>query len=121
VGPTRIGLAAGVLGVACLAGGCKHEAGPVMPVEGAALYDQMCLRCHGPDGRGDPEIAKVMPVRDLTSPPVQGMGNEELERLIMAGKNQMPAFGGMMSVRKIQAVLGHVRHLGRKPGQPGPK
>ena len=33
----------------------------------------------------------------------------------MAGKGQMPAFGGMLSVPKIQALSGYVRRLGKKP------
>ena len=33
------------------------------------IYAQMCARCHGADGRGDPEIKKTMPnVRDFHDP-----------------------------------------------------
>ena len=39
-----------------------------------------------------------------------------LERIIMGGQNQMPAFGGMLSPRKIQAMVGHVRKLGGGTG-----
>jgi hypothetical protein len=32
----------------------------------------------------------------------------------MAGRNQMPGFGGTLSLPKIQALTGHVRKLGAK-------
>ncbi len=31
----------------------------------------MCARCHGVDGRGDPEIKKTLPVRDFSDPQFQ--------------------------------------------------
>ena len=37
------------------------------------------------------------------------------QRMIMAGKGQMPAFGGMLSLPKIQSLSGYVRRLGKSP------
>jgi hypothetical protein len=37
-----------------------------------------------------------------------------MESVIMSGRNQMPAFGGMVSLPKIQALAGHVWRLGAK-------
>jgi mono/diheme cytochrome c family protein len=109
----RAALAAGlVLLAACEA---TNHAGPAMPVDPAALYAQNCARCHGADGRGDPELKKTMPVRDFADPEFRARANnQEIERIIMAGRNQMPAFGEMLSGPKIQSLTGYVRRLGGK-------
>ena len=48
--------------------GCStgDDPGPAVAVEPAVIYARNCARCHGADGRGDPEIKKTMPnVRDF--------------------------------------------------------
>ena len=100
-----------------LAAGCTTtDAGPALPVDPAVLYSQMCARCHGMDGHGDPQLKQTMPtLRDFSDPELRArMRNEDIEQVIMAGKNQMPAFGGTLSLPKIQALTGHVRRLGAK-------
>ncbi|HEY4188198.1 MAG TPA: cytochrome c [Polyangia bacterium] len=121
--PSARSLGRGGLALAvCLAGlssGCTtpgDDPGPPIPVDPAQIYAQMCARCHGGDGRGDPEIKKTLPVRDFSDPQFQARATtDEIGRTIMAGKNQMPAFGGMLSMPKIQAMSGYVRRLGRQP------
>jgi mono/diheme cytochrome c family protein len=97
-------------------GGCTTtEAGPPVPVDPAALYGQMCARCHGNDGHGDPQMKQTMPtLRAFSSPETRARTNEQLEQSIMAGKNQMPGFGASLSVPKIQSLTGYVRKLGAK-------
>ena len=112
-------------GAALLAtGACmsSNEAGPAHPVDEVQLYGQVCARCHGLDGRGDQEIRKTMPtLRDFTDPQLRTKGSEELEAVIMGGRNQMPAFGGALSRPKIQHLAGYVRRLGLgAAGSPGP-
>jgi mono/diheme cytochrome c family protein len=105
-------------GFGCTTG---DDPGPAMPVDPAVIYAQMCARCHGADGRGDPEIKKTLPaVRDFHDPAFQARAsNDEIARVIMAGKGQMPAFGAGLSVPKIQALSGYVRRLGVR-GAPSP-
>jgi mono/diheme cytochrome c family protein len=94
---------------------CGNEAGPAIPVNPALLYTQMCARCHGEDGKGDPELKKTMPVRDFTHPEFRARATaDDIERVIMTGKNQMPAFGSNLSGPKIQAIAGHVKRLGAR-------
>jgi len=119
------GLAAGLAaGLALLAVGCStpgDDPGPALPVDPAALYAQMCARCHGPDGHGDPELKKTLPVRDFSDPTFQARASfEEIARTIMTGKNQMPAFGGLLSPPKIQSLSGFVKRLGRTGAQGSP-
>ena len=113
-------VAFGVLGAACSSPG--DDPGPALPVDPAAIYAQMCARCHGIDGRGDPELKKTLPVRDFSDPAFQGRAtSEEVARIVMTGKNQMPAFGGLLSVPKIQSLSGYVLRLGRTTSRtPGP-
>jgi mono/diheme cytochrome c family protein len=108
-----LALALGAIGLLA-AGGCTgDDAGPAVPVDPAVIYAQTCGRCHGLDGRGDPEIRKTLPVRDFSDPAFQARAsNEEIARVIMAGKGQMPAFGASLSMPKIQSLSGYVRRLG---------
>jgi cytochrome c oxidase cbb3-type subunit 3 len=90
----------------------SDDAGVAVPVDPARLYAQNCARCHGLDGRGDAEMKKTMPVRDFTDPVwVAQASSESIARTIMGGKNQMPAFGGSLSMPKIQALSGYVKRL----------
>jgi mono/diheme cytochrome c family protein len=105
------------------AGGCSssNEAGPSHPVDEVALYGQMCARCHGLDGRGDAEMRKTMPtIRDFADPQMRGKGQEEMEAVIMGGRNQMPAFGAALSRPKIQHLGGYVRRLALAAEKPAP-
>ncbi|HXT97193.1 MAG TPA: c-type cytochrome [Polyangia bacterium] len=103
-------------------GGCTtgDDPGPPVPVDPAVIYAQMCARCHGADGRGDPEIRKTLPtVRDFHDPEFLARAtNDSIARTIMAGKGQMPAFGTALSVPKIQELSGYVHRLGRAHGGP---
>jgi mono/diheme cytochrome c family protein len=66
---------------------------------GKAVYDKSCRSCHGPDGAGNPAIAKMMKVdmRDLKSPEVQAMSDDEIKKIITDGKGKM---------RPVTAVAG---------------
>lgn len=99
-----------------LAGGCTGtEAGPAVPIDPAVMYGQMCARCHGNDGHGDPQMKQTMPtLRSFSSAETRARTNEQLETAIMAGKNQMPGFGQSLSMPKIQSLTGYVRKLGGK-------
>jgi cytochrome c oxidase cbb3-type subunit 3 len=101
-------------GGACTTG---DDPGPAVPVEPAVIYAQNCARCHGADGRGDPEIKKTLQVRDFHDPAFRARANsEEIVRVIMAGKGQMPAFGASLSLPKMQSLSGYVKRLGAQNG-----
>jgi len=103
--------------LALYAAGCTtNDAGPPVPVDPAVIYAQICARCHGIDGHGDPQMKQTMPtMRDFSDDAFRAqVRNEEIEQVIMAGKNQMPGFGATLSLPKIQALTGHVRKLGAK-------
>jgi mono/diheme cytochrome c family protein len=117
-GRATVGFLAGALAVMSVLGaGCTSpgdDPGIPVPVEPRLIYAQNCARCHGGDGRGDPEIKKTLPVRDFSDPVFQARAsNDEVARVIMTGKGQMPSFGSALSAPKIQALSGYVRRLGK--------
>ena len=102
------------MGVGCTTPG--DDPGPAIPIEPAAIYAQMCARCHGVDGRGDPEMKKTVPVKDFSDPQFLAKTSyDEIARITMSGKNQMPPFGALLSAPKLQSVSGYVKRLGRGP------
>jgi mono/diheme cytochrome c family protein len=102
-----------LLAIVTAASGCSNDVGPPTAVDATGLYGQMCARCHGLDGHGDPEMMKVLPkIRNFSDPAFRSLRGEQVERVIMAGKEQMPAFGAMLSQTKIQHLAGYVRRLG---------
>lgn len=113
-----VGVGAAVVVFVVSGSGCTSpgdDPGLPVAVDPAVLYAQMCARCHGGDGRGDPQIRQQLPVRDFSDPVFQARAsNEDVQRVIMAGKGQMPSFGGMLSQPKIQSLSGYVRRLGKK-------
>lgn len=58
---------------------------------GKAVYDKSCKSCHGPDGAGNPAVAKMMKVdmKDLKSSDVQAMSDDDLKKVITDGKGKM--------------------------------
>ena len=112
---TRVFVAALVAALCVPLAACNSpgdDPGTPIPVDPAALYERNCARCHGAEGRGDPQIRLQMPVRDFTDPAFRVRQTPDLEQVIMAGKGQMPAFGGLLSPPKIQSLVGYVRRLG---------
>jgi cytochrome c oxidase cbb3-type subunit 3 len=103
--------------------GCStgDDPGPAVAVEPAVIYARNCARCHGADGRGDPEIKKTMPnVRDFHDREFLARAStDSIVTIVMAGKGQMPAFARSLSMPKMQALSGYVRRLGTGNAPPG--
>jgi mono/diheme cytochrome c family protein len=51
-------------------------------------------------------------IRDFADPNFRGAAPEQIEQVIMAGRNLMPAFGNALSRPKIQHLGGYARRLG---------
>jgi mono/diheme cytochrome c family protein len=58
---------------------------------GKTVYQSSCQSCHGPGGAGNPAIAKMFKVdmRDLKSPEVQALSDDDLKAIIANGKGKM--------------------------------
>jgi mono/diheme cytochrome c family protein len=79
---------------------------------GKAVYDKSCKTCHGPDGAGNPAIAKMFKVdmKDLKSPDVQAIGDDDLKKVITDGKGKMKPVAGV-SGADADNVVAYVRSL----------
>jgi mono/diheme cytochrome c family protein len=75
---------------------------------GKAAFDKSCKSCHGPDGAGNPAIAKMFKVemRDLKSADVQAMSDADLMKIITDGKGKMkPLASASASAADIVAYI----------------
>lgn len=85
-------------------------------VSGREIYVNICIRCHGIDGKGDGQMKFTPPVADLTSPGVQGKLDARLFKSVHDGKSNtaMGAWKHALSDDEIWDVLAYVRTLGQQ-------
>jgi mono/diheme cytochrome c family protein len=102
--------------VATLAGCREPIAGG--RADGAAIFAEVCARCHGSEGNPDAANVARLGVKPLTSEHVQRqLTDDDIRRQILRGSEnkQMPSFAGALSDAQVEAVIQHVRTLGRPP------
>jgi mono/diheme cytochrome c family protein len=89
-------------------------------VSGKAAYSQTCIRCHGPDGRGDKNADKFFntTIPRLSSYDVQGKSDAELREIITQGSSAMApvevddsGFRHRLPTQEVDAVIAFVRTL----------
>lgn len=85
---------------------------------GAALYKAKCAACHGADGKGETTMGKANKLRDLGSPDVQKLSDEELSGIINIGvtngKSKMPAYGKSLKPEQVKDLVAFIRSLAKK-------
>jgi cbb3-type cytochrome c oxidase subunit III len=93
-------------------GGAAPAPPPAAPqAEGAAIFQSVCARCHGADGKGLPSTHTP----NFTSPSIQtALTDQHILDVIRNGKpgTIMPAWSGRLSDQQIHAVAAYVRSLG---------
>lgn len=82
--------------------------------DSAALFKEKCASCHGEDGAGNTPPGKQLKVRNLRSAEVQKQSNAQLAAVIAKGKEKMPPFEKALSKEQINALVAHIRSLGKK-------
>ncbi len=103
----------GIAGI--LAIGSYLSANP--PAAGPAQknFDAQCSSCHGKDGKGKAAMAKVFKVEpaalDLADEETLKKSEGDLVKIILGGKNKMPAFKGKMSDKDAADILTYARSL----------
>jgi mono/diheme cytochrome c family protein len=76
------------------------------------LFIENCARCHGADGRGQTPMGRVFKAKDLTDAgwwKKERVGEKRLTASIRDGRNQMPAFGKILSKEEINALVALVK------------
>ena len=91
-------------------GGTTLHAAP----DGAALFEQYCIPCHGADGRARTPAARKLGVKDLTE---SRLPDVEITRQIAdgkkdpGGKERMPPFKPKLADPEIAALVEFVKRL----------
>ncbi|MBI3756796.1 MAG: c-type cytochrome [Deltaproteobacteria bacterium] len=83
-------------------------------VAGQAIYDSLCVSCHGIYGRGDGLMSPSLSPhpRDLTDPTYQKrVSDEDLFRIISKGRGAMPSSADVSSAEERRAVIAFIRLL----------
>ena len=90
---------------------------PGDPVKGKAIYERLCITCHGTQGKGDGPAGQMMMPHpaDFTNPKIKSKPDSELLGSIQNGRppTTMPAFRGQLSEQQIHDVLAYIRSLGK--------
>ena len=107
-----------LLAFLCLAG-CDR---PRLATEdGKQIFETICARCHGNDGKGEATARLRLGVPDMSTPEWQGAhADAAIAAQIRDGsKNKkMPGFGDYFTDEQIAAIVAHVRTLGGGPASP---
>jgi mono/diheme cytochrome c family protein len=79
---------------------------------GKDVYEKSCKSCHGVAGTANPAIAKMMKVdmKDLGSPEVQGLSDDNLKKVIADGQGKMKPIK-TVSGKAADDVVAYVRTL----------
>ena len=81
--------------------------------EGAALYRQNCVRCHGLDGKGDSRSVQLDPRLDLTrSPMIQRRERGAIGSRIGEGYQAMPGFSHRLERDQMEALVDYTLRFG---------
>jgi len=82
---------------------------------GKTVYAKRCAACHGPNGEGNPAIAKSLKVelRALGSKEVQAKSDDQLKKESSEGIGKMKPVKGM-SEKDLDDVLAFMRSLAKK-------
>ena len=134
--PMRFGISCLLLLSVLVPGGCSSEAGPASeagtgpagPVAGTAaapvlrgraVFQQNCVTCHGPGGRGDGPTAYqcTKPPSNLCDADVGEQSRRVLFRKISRGGSGMPAFERLLSEQDRSDVVEYVRSLSPHPNR----
>jgi mono/diheme cytochrome c family protein len=82
------------------------------PKVGQTVFEKSCKSCHGPNGAGNPAIAKMFKVemRDLKSADVQAMSDDDMKKVITDGKGKMKPVSSL-SGADADNVVAYIRTL----------
>ena len=83
--------------------------------DGARIFKEKCVLCHGANGGGDTPLGKQLKAADLRAKNVRQMSDSELHRLVHDGRGNMPPYSDQLSSEGIDQVVKYVRTLGGIP------
>ncbi len=91
---------------------------PVAPTSesvaaGKRVYQRLCTKCHGPEGKGDGEAATGAPPSDLTAPALQyGSSDGEMFSVLRHGTSRdMESYAERISETDTWNVINYIKTL----------
>lgn len=85
---------------------------PTLAQAARALWKLSCAGCHGVDGEGPSAPTGGVQARDLRDADWhEATTDDEIAKVIRAGRGAMPAFGNRLPEEAITALVMHVRSL----------
>ena len=86
-------------------------------VNGESKFKSVCAACHGPEGRGNPQLGAPSLADDIW---LHGGGQGAIVETILKGRaSQMPAHKDLLSPAKIHLVTAYVHSLSQGGAPPG--
>ncbi|HNN43027.1 MAG TPA: cytochrome c, partial [Nitrospira sp.] len=79
--------------------------------KGKTLYANLCIRCHGVEGKGNGAMTFTPPVADLTAPAAQGKLDATLLKTIHEGRKNtaMGAWKFVLTEQEMRDVTAYIR------------
>ena len=79
-------------------------------------WEKQCLKCHGPDGKGETKLGKKSEVKDLTDPKVQALFTDEkafaaIKEGVKEGDKSKMKPAEKLTDEEIKALVSYVRTL----------
>jgi mono/diheme cytochrome c family protein len=90
---------------------------PMQAADPKANWANNCAQCHGPTGKGDTKMGKMLNAMDLTDPKKQASFTDAKATAAIKdgvkqnGKTTMKAFAGKLTDDEIKALVAYVRSL----------
>jgi mono/diheme cytochrome c family protein len=117
-GFVRVFAAVGLLALGFLGpSGCKrHAVESDTHAEAKQLFDSICGRCHGSDGRGGVPSAEGQPApRNFCDAAFQAdRSDADLKNVILHGKGPMPPFAALFDDSQATLLVAYVRSFNPK-------
>jgi mono/diheme cytochrome c family protein len=97
----------------------EERLGPVPAGRGQFVYTTFCQPCHGGSGNGDGPVARrgFPPPPSLLAPQAKALAEEEIFRIVSAGRKNMPGYAAQIAPEDRRAVIAYVRSM-QKGNQP---
>ena len=88
-------------------------ASPESVASGKRIYQRLCTKCHGPEGKGDGEAATGAQPSDLTAPALQyGSSDGEMFSVLRHGTSRdMESYAERISEADTWNVINYVKSL----------
>jgi mono/diheme cytochrome c family protein len=95
--------------IAAASTGLAAAAGDVQA--GKTVFEKSCRMCHGPEGQGNPAIAKMMNVtmRPFSAKEVQARSDQEIKKIILEGNGKMKPV--KLTDTQVADVIAYIRTL----------